>query len=82
MSQGSSEVAELPIISVEAGTKPELIVMKRDDEVVGWALVFPDGSAWLLRSGVRSMIHSGSLATLVNFWASIFDCDVGVPEEA
>ena len=75
------ETSELPLISVDNDQKPELLVMKREDEVTGWAIVFPDGSAWLLRTGTKSMIHSGSIETLISFWSSVFDAEIGIPVE-
>lgn len=73
------ELADLPLIPVDAGQQPHTVVLNRDDEIIGWAFVFPDGSAWLVRPDAKSVIHSGTLKTLVNFWGSIFECEVGVP---
>ena len=75
----NQELAELPIISVEEA--PTTLVLKNGPEVVGWAFVFSDGSAWIVKSDARSVIHSGSIRTLVNFWSQVFECEVGIPEE-
>lgn len=61
---------------------PATLVLANGSEIVGWAFVFSDGSAWIVRPDARTMIHSGSVRTLVNFWAQAFDCEVGIPKEA
>lgn len=72
------ELADLPAISVDQ--KPETLVLKNGPDVVAWAFVYPDGSAWIVKSDSRSVVHAGSIKTLVNFWSQVFDCEVGRPE--
>ena len=73
------DLEDLPIISV--GEAPTTLVLKNGPEVVGWAFVFSDGSAWIVKSDAKSVIHAGSVRTLVNFWSQVFECEVGIPEE-
>ncbi|MEO3775649.1 hypothetical protein ABGB16_02115 [Micromonospora sp. B11E3] len=73
-----SELADLPVIPVDE--VPVALVLKNGPELVGWAFVFPDGSAWIVKADARSVIHSGSVRTLVNFWSQVFDCEVGIPQ--
>jgi hypothetical protein len=73
----SAEVADLPEVEVDA--KPEIVVLTRDDEPIGWAFVFPDGDFWLIREEARSITHGSSLSVLTNFWSTVYECDVGRP---
>lgn len=68
---------DLPIIPVVQ--KPELLVLANGPDIAAWAVVFPDGSAWLINANSKSVIHSGSVKTLVNFWSQVFECEVGIP---
>ncbi|TCC00376.1 hypothetical protein E0H26_01375 [Micromonospora zingiberis] len=73
----SVELADLP--AVEVDDKPEVVVLVREGEPIGWAFVFPDGDFWLIRDDARSVTHGSSLAVLTNFWSAVFACDVGRP---
>ncbi|MEU7573540.1 hypothetical protein [Micromonospora sp. NPDC049240] len=74
------ELEELPVIRV--AETPTILVLKSGEGIAGWASVFSDGSAWIVQPDARTMVHSGSVRTLVNFWAQVFDCEVGIPKEA
>jgi hypothetical protein len=75
----SAEVADLPEMPVD--TTPEIVVLMRDDEPIGWAFVFPDGDFWLIRAESRAITHGSSLSVLTNFWSAVYECDVGRPVE-
>ena len=77
----SVEVEDLPVIEVDS--KPELLVLVREDDVpIGWAIVLPGGDFWLIRNAARTMTHGSSLSTLTTFWATVFECEVGRPRLA
>ncbi len=72
------EVEDLP--ESEVDRKPELLVLVAEDgDPIGWAIVLPEGDFWLIRNSTRTMTHGSSLATLTDFWASVFACEVGRP---
>ncbi|MGC4808282.1 hypothetical protein [Micromonospora sp. DT233] len=74
------QLSALPVLAV--AESPAILVMKQDEHVLGWVIALPGGDAWIIRTGARGIIHSGSIRSLVQFWAQIFDCEVGRPAEA
>ncbi|WP_433341800.1 hypothetical protein [Micromonospora sp. CA-111912] len=73
------QLSSLPVITV--AESPAILVMQQDDHVLGWVIALPGGDAWIIRTGAKGIIHSGSIRTLVRFWGRVFDCEVGRPME-
>ncbi|KXK62112.1 hypothetical protein AWW66_10220 [Micromonospora rosaria] len=71
------ELSDLPVVEVDE--VPELLVLDGDDGPIGWAVVLPDGDAWIIRPSSRVLTHCSGVPSLVNFWAAVLGCEVGRP---